>query len=198
MADLTQSRFPQSLSLNAQLQTQLLLNCKLGAYTAVLACSTECSTVHQATIPSGLELQLCYDPVKLSPPCECNEMAFPLSLLKSFSPTTPRTTTTMGAKGPPAPLLPIRTTCRLGAPANTKSTAARMRLPCRYNTAVPCETDERITAAGFTSQSKQKAGRSQGKQSFGWCLVGAVTSRSPRPTADFSATQTQNQPAKLT
>jgi len=51
-------------------------------------------------------------------PWEWREMAFPRKLLKSFSPTTLRVTTTMGANGPPAPLLPIMvTSLRLGAPA---------------------------------------------------------------------------------
>ncbi len=44
-------------------------------------------------------------------------MALPLNLLKSFSPTMLRTTTTRGAKGPPAPLLPSRTVWRLGPAA---------------------------------------------------------------------------------
>jgi hypothetical protein len=35
-------------------------------------------------------------------------MALPRSLLNSFSPTMLRTTTTSGANGPPAPLLPMR------------------------------------------------------------------------------------------
>ena len=51
-------------------------------------------------------------------PCECSEMPFPRSLLKSFSPITFRTTTTSGEKGPPVALLPIMVVAaRLGAPA---------------------------------------------------------------------------------
>ncbi len=44
-------------------------------------------------------------------------MALPLNLLNSFFPMTLRACTTSGAKGPVAPLLPIRVTSRWGLPA---------------------------------------------------------------------------------
>eukprot|EP00983_Pelagomonas_calceolata_P122693 1160932-Pelagomonas_calceolata.AAC.8 len=69
-------------------------------------------------------------------------MAFPRIWLKSFSPMILRATTTMGAKGPPAPLLPIIVTApRRGAPKHkcmrvvVKSRASRPVLPppwCSY------------------------------------------------------------------
>eukprot|EP00879_Flechtneria_rotunda_P020935 GHRR01022044.1.p1 GENE.GHRR01022044.1~~GHRR01022044.1.p1 ORF type:complete len:168 (-),score=4.91 GHRR01022044.1:106-609(-) len=49
--------------------------------------------------------------------CECTEIALPLSLLNSLSPIILRTITTIGENGPPVDLLPMRITCRLGAPA---------------------------------------------------------------------------------
>jgi len=49
-------------------------------------------------------------------------MAFPLNLLNSFCPIASFTTTTIGANGPPVPLLPMRVTCRLARPARITST----------------------------------------------------------------------------
>lgn len=94
-------------------------------------------------------------------------MALPRILLKSFSPTTLRTTTTRGMKGPVVALLPIMvTTRRRGAPA--------MRVG----------GSERVAARG---QARWRRQRREGRQRERRLRVGGSVLPPSQPTVSASA-----------